>query len=274
MPVELLRYTDLPQAEIRHTFKNVSWKSLAMVVLVMAAITGYTAIPKGEPTSPTYIAIPGLVTLLFSVLLLLRLFQCRSPRNWLVKLTETGVYVNLQSEITTPAATGAAEVLFIPREMVERVTRVRELRILPHRGGQYKTHYAYFDIAVNEPLPESLLLALARIRRNPKLRGGTGIRRDFHSPVRIENAQTLRLVWDWMTPREDDAAKLFAVEYTLGPRRKFNGPTWSTLSPEEKDRYIDTLWEWGHVEDAVHLSTLVRNTSARTAARYLANRLG
>jgi hypothetical protein len=272
--VQLLSYPEVPQAEVRHTFKNVSWKSLAMVVIVTAAITGYTAIPKGEPTSPIYIAIPGLVTVFFGVLLILRFFQCRSPRNWLVKLAEAGVYVNLQSEITTPTAAGVAEVLFIPRENVESITRVRELRVLPHRGGQYKTHYAYFDIAVTEPLPEDLLLALARIRRNPVLRGGTGIRRDFHSPVRIENSQTLRLVWDWITPREDDAAKIFAAEYVLGPRRKFNGPTWSALSPEEKDRYIDTLWEWGHVEDAVHLSTLVRSTSARTAARYLADRLG
>jgi hypothetical protein len=272
--VQLLNYAEVPQAEVRHTSKNISWKSLAMVVVVTAAITGYTAIPKGEPTSPIYIAIPGLVTVFFGVLLILRFLQCRSPRNWLLKLSEAGLYVNLQSEITTPAAVGVAEVLFLPREIVESITGVRELRILPHRGGQYKTHYAYFDIAVTEPLPEALLLALARIRRNPKLRGGTGIRRDFHSPVRIENGQTLRLVWDWMTPREDDAAKFFAREYPLGPKRRINGPNWSTLSPEEKDRYIDTLWEWGHVEDAVHLSTLVRNPSARTAARYLADRLG
>ena len=77
-----------------------------------------------------------------------------------------------------------------------------------------------------------------------------------------------------MTPREDDAAKIFAAEYTLAPTRKVNGPKWSALNPEEKDRYIDTLWEWGHVEDAVHLSAMIRNTSARTAARYLADRLG
>jgi hypothetical protein len=272
--VQLLSNSEVPATEVRHTFRNVSWKSLAMVVIVTAAITGYTAIPKGEPTHLIYIAIPGLVTVFFGGLLILRFLQCRSPRNWLVKLAEAGIYVNLQSEITTPAAAGVAEVLFVPRDIVESITRVRELRILPHRGGQYKTHYAYFDIAVTEPLPEALLLALARIRRNPVLRGGTGIRRDFHSPVRMENGQTLRLVWDWITPREDDAAKLFAAEYTLGPRRKFNGPIWSELSPEEKDRYIDTLWEWGHVEDAVHLSTLVRSTSARTAARYLADRLG
>jgi len=272
--VQLLNYPEVHQAEIRQTFKNVSWRSLALVVIVMAAITGYTTIPKGEPTSPILIAIPGLLTVLFSVLLLLRFLQCRSHRNWLVKLSDAGAYVNLQSEITTPAAAGVAEVLFIPREMVESITRVRELRILPYRGGQHRAHYAYFDIAVTEPLPEALLLALARIRRNPKLKGGTGIRRDFHSPVRIENGQTLRLVWDWMTPREEDAAKIFAAEYVLSPARKVNAPKWSALSLEEKDRYIDTLWEWGHVEDAVHLSAMIRNTSARTAARYLADRLG
>ena len=151
---------------------------------------------------------------------------------------------------------------------------MRELRKLPERHGEYKMHFAYFDIALLEPVPEALLLALARIRRNPLLRGGTGIRRDFHCLVRIENAQTVRLVWDWMTPREDEAAKTFAAEYMLEPKRKFNGPKWSTLSSEEKERYIDTLWEWGHVEDAIHLSAMTRHTSARSASRYLADRLG
>ena len=164
--MQLLSYAEVPTAEIRHTARNISWKSLAMVVVVMAAITGYTAIPKGESTSTIYIAIPGLVTIFFSLLLILRFLQCRSPRNWLVKLAETGIYVNLQSEITTPAAVGVAEALFIPRETVESITRVRELRILPHRGGQYKTHYAYFDIAVTEPLPEALLLATTRFGRH------------------------------------------------------------------------------------------------------------
>lgn len=272
--MQFLNYSEIPEAEIRHTFKNVSWKSLAMVVMVIAAITGYTAIPKGEPTNPIFIAIPGMVTVFFGGLLVVRFQQCRSPRNWLVKLSEAGIYLNLQSEIRTPPAAGIEQAFFIPRENVEQITCIREFRVLPERHGEYKNHFAYFDIALTEAVPEDLLIALARIRRNPALRGGTGIRRDFHCAIRIENARTVRLVWDWMTPREDDAATTFGTEYPLAPKMKINAPKWSKLSPEERDRYIDTLWEWGHVEDAIHLSAMTRSTSARTAARYLQERLG
>lgn len=240
----------------------------------MAGITGYTAIPKGEPTAAIFIAIPAMVTVFFTALLALRYLQSRNPRNWLVKLAEGGLYVNLQSEITTPAAPGVPEVFFIPRDTVETINRVRELRTLPQRHGYHKTHYDYFDVVVGDDLPEALLVALAQIRRNPRLKSGTGIRRDFLGAVRLENARTLRLVWDWMTPREEEAAKIFATYYEVNTRRKFEAPNWDGLSPEERDRYIDTLWEWGHVEDAIQLSALTRNTSARTAARYLADRLG
>lgn len=272
--MHLMDRGEMTEAAIRHTFQNVSWKGLAVVVLVMAAITGYTAIPKGEPTAVIFITIPALVTAFFAALLALRYYQSRNPRNWLLKLADEGVYVNLQSEITTPAASGVPEVFFISREDVVAVARVRELRTLPQRHGHHKSHYDYFDLVVGHDLPEALLVALAQIRRNPRLKRGTGIRRDFLAAVRLEDARTLRLVWDWMTPREDEAAKIFATVYEVKPRRKINTPKWEGLSPEDRDRYIDTLWEWGHVEDAIQLSALTRKTSAQTAARYLADRLG
>lgn len=272
--MQFFTYADVPDKHVTKTFKDAAWRSLLWVTVIMAVITGYTAIPKGEATNPVLIAVPFFATMFFGLLGLWRLQQCRNPRNWLVKATGDGLYLNLQPNITAPLATDAPSVFYVPNEAIRTVTRVQESRTLPERNGQYKNHFTYFDLEVSETIPETLLVALAQIRRNPRLRGGIGIRRDLHGAVRVQGPFTLRLVWDWMTPRELAAEAWFGTRYTLEPLKKIKTPGWDKMTPEEQETYIDTLWEWGHVQDAVHLSSLTRTTSARAAANYLSDRLG
>jgi len=272
--MQLLTYSEVPEDKITQTFKNAAWRGLFWVTVIMAVITAYTAIPKGEPTSVVLIAVPGTVTVLSGLLLCWRLAQALNRRNWLVKAAGNGLYINLQSNTAAPLAKGVPEVLRLPRETVAHVTRVQELRKLPDRHGHYKNHYTYFDLALTAPVSEDLLVALAQIRRNPALRGGFGIRRDLPGAVRIHDRHTIRLVWDWMTPRELATAQWFEKNYPAEPLKKIEGPGWDKMDSEERERYIDTLWEWGHVQDAILLASVTRKTSARTAANYLADRLG
>lgn len=272
--MEFLTYGQVPEDRVIKTFKDAAWRNLLWATIIIAAITGYTAIPKGGPTNPALIAVPALVTVLIGLLFLWRFQQCRNPRNWLVKAAEEGLYLNLQSNVTAPLAKDAPAVFFVPADAIARIMLVQEARALPERHGHYKNHYSYFDLALHEPVPESLLVALAQIRRNPRLRAGVGIRRNWHGAVRVHDQHTIRLVWDWMTPQETGAAQWFASRYPTEPRKKIQEPGWGKMTPEEREAYIDTLWEWGHVQDAVHLSSLVRSTSARAAARYLSDRLG
>ena len=272
--MHFLTYPELPEDTITQTFKNAAWRGLLWVTIIMAVITAYTAIPKGEPTSPVLIAVPGAVTVLAGMLLFWRLRQARKRRNWLVKAAADGLYINLQSNTAVPLAEGAPQSLFIPRATVAHVTRIQELRTLPDRHGHHKNHFSYFDITLQEPVPEALLVGLAQIRRNPRLRGGVGIRRDFHAPVRVAGPHAIRLVWDWMSPREFAAARWFEAHYPAEPFRKIEEPGWKKMAPEDRERYIDTLWEWGHVQDAVRLHSLLRKTSERSAAIDLADRLG
>lgn len=272
--MRLLAYDDIAPASITQTFKNASWRSLLWVVLITGLITLYTAIPKGSPTSPVLIAVPGLVTLFFFGLFLWHLRLGRNPRNWLVKDSEQGLYINLQSNVAVPPSAAVPSVLFLPRESIISIHRTQEFRTLPTRHGSYKNTFAYFDLCLRDPLPDEVLVTLARIRRNPAIRGAIGLRKDLHGAVRIEDSHTLRLVWDWMSPRELAAEAWFKTHYTVGSQAKFSSPGWNTLSDEEKDAYIDTLWEWGHVQDALLLKSVKDTVSERRAARELAERLG
>lgn len=272
--MQFLAYSEVPETGIGQVFKNAAWRGLLWVTVIMAVITAYTAIPKGEPTNPVLIAVPGTVTLLAGLLLLWRLRQALGRRNWLIKAADNGLFINLQSNTGAPLAEGAPEVFFVPREAIASISRVRELRTLPDRHGRYKNHYTYFDIALRSPAPDQLLVGLAQIRRNPRLRSGIGIRRDIVGAVRLHDRHTIRLVWDWMAPRELAAAQWFEARYPSKPLEKVEAPGWENLSQAARETYIDTLWEWGHVQDAVHLSSLLHNTSPRKAAMDLADRLG
>jgi hypothetical protein len=272
--MDFLAYRALPEKAVIQTFRNAAWRGLAWATVIMAAITAYTAIPKGEPTSPFLIAVPGMVTLLTGGLLLWRLRQATDRRNWLVKAAEDGLYLNLQSNTAIPPAKGAPEIFFIPGDAIVSIARRHELRTLPDRHGHYKSLFSYFDIALRDPVPEDLLVALAQIRRNPALRNGMGIRRDLVGAVRVHDRHTLRLVWDWMSPREIPAARWFAQHYPEAPFKRLEEPGWDRMTPEQQATYIDTLWEWGHVQDAIHLSSLTRKTTQRRAANELADRLG
>jgi len=265
----------IPAQEIDQTFKNASWRSLFWVVVIMASITAYVAIPKHGPTNPALVAVPGGATLFFAGLFLWHLRRNFSPRNWLVKASGAGLYVNLQSNVDVPPTEGAPRAIFIPAESVESITRVLEQRTLPARGGgRYKNNFTYFDIALRDAVPDALLVALAQIRRNPALRGDMGIRKNLHGAVRVENRYTIRLVWDWMTPREIAAEAWFGARYAIGERKTFNGPGWAKMDAAAQDTYIDTLWEWGEVQDAVQLKSVKDTVSERSAARDLAARLG
>jgi hypothetical protein len=272
--MQFLSYDDIPPAQITQTFKNASWRSLLWVVVITGIITAYTAIPKGTPTNPALIAVPGLVTLFFAGLALWHFRLARNPRCWLLKGSEQGLYINLQSNVNVPPTEGAPAVLFVPAESVETVTRVHELRTLPTRHGQYKNNFTYFDIELRETLPDDLLVALAAIRRNPAMRGSIGLRKDFYCAVRLENQHIVRLVWDWMTPREFQTEGWFRSAYEVGDMQELRGPRWDGMSNPDKDFYIDTLWEWGDVQDAVLQKSLKDTISERAAARELMDRLG
>jgi hypothetical protein len=272
--MQFLSYSDVPTDQISKTFKNASWRSLFWVVVIMGVVTAYTAIPKGEPTNPVLIAVPGMATLFFTLLFLWHLHKSRNPRCWLLKAAGDDLYVNLQSNVNVPPATAETEVLRLPAGSVAAIQRVHELRILPARNGHYKNHFTYFDFRLHEPIPEDLLLTLARIRRNPAIRGSAGLTRDIYTAVRVRDQYTLRLVWDWMTPRELAAEAWFAARFPVEEKAKERGPGWDTLDKAARDRYIATLWEWGDVQDAILQKSMLETISERNAAMQLAEELG
>ncbi len=272
--MQFINDSSITDAPVVQTFKNASWRSLAWVVLIMAVITAYVAIPKSGPTNPVLIAVPAMATLFFAGLGLWHFNRCRNQRNWLVKATELGLYINLQPNVHVPPAAEAALAIFLPSESIASITRVQEYRRIPGRHGEFKNSFTYFDICLHEALHDELLIALAHIRRNPARRGVVGYRKDLFGGVRLEDQYTIRLVWDWMTPRELAAEAWFAQRYTMGETKKFSGPGWGKMTGPEKDAYIDTLWEWGEVQDAIHLKSLKDTISERRAAIELADRLG
>lgn len=272
--MQLIHYNAIPKDQVIQTFKNASWRSLLWVVVIMGVVTAYTAIPKGEATNPVLIAVPGLATVFFFLLFLWHLHKSRNPRNWLVKATEDGLYINLQSNVNVPPTEGVSPVVFLPVSSITSMHRVHEVRKLPARHGYYKNNFSYFDIVLDGPIPEELVVSLAQIRRNRAIRGAVGFSRDMYTAVRVKDRNTLRIVWDWMTPRELAAAEWFSDRYRVEDLEQTKGPDWESLSPDAQDDYIDMLWEWGDVQDATLQKSMKDTISERQAAIQLSDRLG
>lgn len=272
--MQFLDYSMVPEKQVLCTFKNAAWRGVFWATIILAFVTAYTAIPKGEATNPIFIIVPGIATLLSGLVMVGRLRENLNRRNWLVKATNDGLYLNLQPNTAAPLVPQAPEVLFLPRPVIVSISRRHELRTLPDRHGHYKTLLSYFDLELADPVPEALLVALAQIRRNPRLRHGLGIRRDAVGAIRVQDRHTIRLLWDWMSPRELRAAQWFAGQYPSEPFKQVEEPGWEKLTPEQQATYIDTLWEWGYVQDASHLSSMTRKVSQRKAILDLAERLG
>jgi len=69
----ILPIDQAPEQGVTHAFRNRSWLPFLMVTLVMAGITAYVAIPKGDAGQAVYIAVPGFTTCVLAGMLAARL---------------------------------------------------------------------------------------------------------------------------------------------------------------------------------------------------------
>lgn len=261
---------DVPQQNILHTCKNQSWLSLLAVVLVMAGITLIVALPKEEPTNPVLVAIPALVALFFAGMMLLRWRECRRAENWLLKLTEDGLYINLRSYRNYHLPTEKHQALFLPKDAVTGIGLTREVRYIPDRHRETKDQFSYIDILLDPATDlapvESILYEERRLQPEP----GWFKRKKYHDyPVRVLEPAGIRLVWDWMRPAENQALDILGAHYPITEDRFVRHPRWRDMDAEAQHAWLRQLWEEGHVEDVVWLVRMDQKVGKHRALIYI-----
>jgi len=274
----ILPIDQAPEQGVTHAFRNRSWLPFLMVTLVMAGITAYVAIPKGDAGQAVYIAVPGFTTCVLAGMLAARLRRTLGPRNWFLHVTDQGLYVNLRSCLNGHLPKESHRVLFIPAEEVGAVCKTLEQRHVPYRRtradgvASSRDRYACIDLYLTHGDTDPLRQAL-RDERRAEVPPGFFRRRKHHDyPVRVIDPPGVRLTWEWIRPGEDTALRVLSERYETAPDQDVKHPRWESLDAPGKDAFILDLWEQGHETDALRLLKIHHQLRDRAARAWLQER--
>ena len=247
--MRVLPIEHLSEGGIRNTFKDRSWLPLAIVSVAMAACAGYVILVNGASIKAIPAIFPGGLALLMLVLAAARLRLCRKPGNWLLKVAEDSLYVNLRSYRNAHLPHAGHKILHIPKDEVAAMRQAHETHRFPKRwAGWAHREFCYIDIVLKDIDTNPLAQALHEERR-------LAARRKTHSyPVRLLDPPCVRLVWDWIRPGEEDAAKTLAETYPTAPEERTTQARWESLDDAEKEARMADLWETGYLAEAIRLA--------------------
>lgn len=257
--MKLYRYDEIPEKAIRRSYRHAGWRALAAAALFMGVITAYVALPKYGPTNPVLIAVPGSLTLLLGVLMLLRARAGAHKHNWILKESEAGLYVNLRPAHNLHLSDDDPCVLFVPTAEIGALGRSLETRELPDRNGPSIYHWSYIDIYLTHDNTDEVVQRLRAERRlNQKRHAGV-------YPVQVLDPPAVRLMWDWIRPAEDAAMRRLGEHWSVAPDRKINHGPWDDLSDATKAAVIAELWEQGHLLEAHRAYRMWHGVTAKKA---------
>lgn len=141
--MKLHTYKTMPPHEIRHEFKNNSWRGFFYVTLIFMAITAFIATPKGGAENTELAVVPGAVTLFFASLGTLRFRQYRLQNNWILRVTPSGLLVNLRSHHHYFFPEHTPCVLELDREEIAAIGKTQVSGTIPTSHSEAREHHSY-----------------------------------------------------------------------------------------------------------------------------------
>lgn len=260
--MQLLRERDVPANEHDRVFRySRLYASIAYALLFGGTIVLFAVSVRGR-----FVPL-GLLAVVFAALVSLskRFLVARfRPSNWLVRATESGVYVKFRSYLNYHFSADDLTVAFIPyREITAaRVAResVEKLDLAMRLDGSRRNRVSSYQQRKTAELELScdttaLTAAILEEGARPGPRekrwyGSTSTRAN-HQPVMVENATRLRIVWECV-PR---IAKFFAglsshVKVEASVRRGWSHEAIQELDRPALERRIAELARAGKMREA------------------------
>lgn len=247
--MKLVSANGVPQIQFHHSYRDRSWLGLAFGILIFIFLMFLISFRPGKE-APILMAFPLALALLLLFLLLRRLWHLLSRENWLLRVADEGLYINLRSPYNRHLPRPHPTLLFIPKEEIAAVCKTRQTRELPgHRGGS-KDVVSYVDIYLNHE-DTSALREILRAERRLKAERGPK-HHDYR--VRVIDPPGVRLVWEWIKPGEATALRQLAKYFPVAPDQRIQYAKWERLNEQQKVGLIAELWEEGHVTTAIQLA--------------------
>ena len=205
--MQLLRERDVPANEHDRVFRY----SRINASIAYAAFFGGTIALFAMGVRKRLVVLPLFALVIAALLYLTKRFLVARfrPSNWLVRATESGVYVKFRSYLNYHFSADDLTVAFVPyreitaarvaRETVEKLDLAQRLegsRI--NRASSYQQRKtAELELSCDtSALAAALLEEGARPGPREKRWYGSTSMRANHQPVRLENGRRLRIVWE------------------------------------------------------------------------------
>lgn len=271
-PIQLIRDADVPEASAGGTFRYSRGSAALVAGLMLGGGAALIAVGRvqGNPFA-YYIAALVFVFLWIYEALVLARFR---PTNWLVRVTDRGLYIKFRSYLNHHFPEGDHTVVYIPfREM--RLTRlVRELQEVPDMDGRGATtcRRTLVEIELKDDAPEiEQALSAERRAEAPKVGRwyGSSAGKYRHYPVRMATPRIVALEWG-VVPRAPAFLSVMAVHTpveTAEITRDYRAL--GAMKQHEQESRLLELTENGQVMEAIRLARSLYGYDLTQAKRFV-----
>lgn len=196
--MRLMLMAEVPAAEGDRVYAYSRARAVVAAVVAAGASAGFAWMGWRYSAFLAYY-VAGV--LLLALLLMRRLIQARFlPSNWLLRLTDDGLFIQFRSYLNFHFPADDASVVYIPFGEIRSARLVRYRDLLPDERRTYtRTQSGCLVELELAGAPEQLAQGLAAeaVRPGPAEQHwyGTSSRRYNHAPVRMPSAGQLRLEW-------------------------------------------------------------------------------
>ena len=197
--MQLLRLNDVPvsQRDLVFAYSRVSAISGALVLFVAAAGLIVFARLKGAWPAYWVAAFMILVVLIYQKVIIARFH----PTNWLVRMTDNGLFIKFRSYLNDHFDAQDFVVLFLPFSELRSARMVKERQEVPDRSTRSSTTTTTKRILELELAGKTVELAIALGAERERVFGkmprtnGRMSTRYQHFPVRLVSPTLLRIEW-------------------------------------------------------------------------------
>jgi DNA-binding Lrp family transcriptional regulator len=238
-------------------FRNSTARASLLVITILAVCVALVIFHWPRPRAAYYISGAILLGLLLMRRFILARFR---PSNWLVKLTEDGVFLKFRSYLNYHLPAENLTVVFIPHQDIRSARLVRERsQTRDMEGGTAERTRRLVELELGvDPGPLAAALAVERARQAPLEKNWYGITESTlyaHYPVSMPNPPFLRVEWQ-IVPGASVFLDALSPKVTIAPLvvvsedfAKLTG-----LTREQQESRLRELDERGQTIAAVYMA--------------------
>jgi len=272
--MQLLRLNDVPSSQRDLVFAYSRLHAISGALLVLVAAAGSIVFARLKGAWPAY----GVGAIMFLCLLLYqKVITARfHPANWLVRMTDNGLFVKFRSYLNDHFDAQDFVVLFLPFSELRSARRVKQRQAVPDQSPRSRTTTTTKQILELELAGKTVELAVALGAERERVFGkmprtnGRMSTRYQHFPVRLASPTLLRIEWG-VVPKLQTLLDALA-RHTLvsaGAEEKKDYTQLESLDRKEQEAQLLELAESGDMIGAIAVARRLYSYDLTTAKQFV-----